>query len=160
MLQTSREFSMKTNGLIESSKYPNPDEADWPFKVEELSESLGAALSDSATLRETSLALDQLAHDFGCDAIVGASPLGDRLAGAVVASGRNGLALYSRDRAARVVLVVDGLLATGVQIANKSRAILEAGASRVVGAVILGEHEALLICREELGDEVIALEEF
>jgi len=150
---------MKAKALLELIGTPDPANPDWPFKVAELSEGLGNALSESPELKEISLALGRVADDCGCDAVTGASSLGERLAGAIVVGTDNGLALYSRDHPAGTVLIVDGLLATGAQISRKARLVREAGTDHVVGAVVLAEHGALADCREEIGD-VVALEEF
>jgi hypothetical protein len=133
---------------------------DWPFLVSDLARHLEAELGQPDVLVEVADKLAAIAQDHGCQAVAGASRIGGQLAGALVARGVNGIRLFSAADPVDTVLVVDGLLATGTQIARAVRVAKDAGAKQTVAAVVLGNHEAIDICRDEIQGDVVVLEEF
>ena len=78
-----------------------------------------------------------IATELGCHQVLGASPLGNRLAAGVVALAGNGLRVFHPAERIDNVLVVDGLMITGVQVAQASQRAIAAGASRVCAAVVM-----------------------
>jgi uracil phosphoribosyltransferase len=57
------------------------------------------------------------------------------------------------------MLVVEGMLVSGAQMARAAARAKAAGAERVVGAAVLAEPTGLASCRREIGDEITALRE-
>lgn len=133
---------------------------DWPFRVADLARDLEVELGQPDVLFEVADRLLAIAEDHGCQAVAGASRVGGQLAGAVVARAANGLRLFSAADPVDIVLVVDGILTTGTQIVRTVRAAKVAGAKQAVAAAVLGNHEAIGICREEIQGDVVALDEF
>jgi orotate phosphoribosyltransferase len=80
--------------------------------------------------------LVEVAHNLGCTAITGASALGERLAAAAVAVGKNGLHMY-RTHEQDPVLIVDGILVTGSQIMSAAMRLNSEGAPRPAAAVVV-----------------------
>jgi orotate phosphoribosyltransferase len=136
------------------------DPNDWPFLVNEVARSLDEQLQSGDSLRAFARRIDAIAQEHACAAIFGASSTGQQLAGAAVAASANGLRLFSHGAPTANVLVVDSLLASGVQILRAAREVKAAGALRVVGCAIAADREGAAVCRNELGDEVVALVEF
>jgi hypothetical protein len=136
----------------------NPDE--WPFRIGDIARSLERHLQSGDVLRAYAKEIDLIARDAGCEAIVGASSAGQQLAGAAVAASANGLQLFSQAHPVASVLVVDTLLASGVQLLRTARDLKAAGATRVIGCVIAADREGAALSRQELGEDVIALAEF
>lgn len=133
---------------------------DWPAPVIGIARQLDEHLADPASLKAVVIDLIKVAERFRCDAVAGASPLGERLAGAMVASGDR-LRLFSSARQDRCVLVVDGLLATGTQLSQAMRQARDAGATHTPAVALMADHDALKALRSRLkDDEVIALREF
>jgi hypothetical protein len=135
-------------------------EDDWPFRVANLARNLEAELGRPGVLVEVADQLIAIAEEHGCEAVAGASRVGGQLAGALVARSSNGLRLFSPLDPVESILVLDGVLATGTQIARTVRAARHAGAKRAVAAAVLANHEAIDICRAEIDGDVIALGEF
>jgi orotate phosphoribosyltransferase len=135
-----------------------PDE--WPFRIGDIARLLDEQLQSSEVLRACARRIDAIATELGCDAIAGASSTGHQLAGAAVAASANGLRLFSRGAPSASVLVVDSLLASGVQLLRTARDLRAAGAGRVVGCVIAADRDGAAICRREFGGDVVALAEF
>jgi orotate phosphoribosyltransferase-like protein len=82
-------------------------------------------------------AVAALAAQEGCHDLLGASPLGERLAAAAVAVAGNGLRVWGSDVDSQNVLVIDGLMVSGSQIAEASARAIQAGAAKVVATVLL-----------------------
>ena len=133
---------------------------EWPFSIVTLSRELAAGLAGPEALRGIATQIQDIAEKFECTAIVGASRFGDELAGAVVATSGNGLRIFSTEEPTESVLVIDGVLSTGAQILRMIRTAKNGGAKRAVGLAILGSSQALKWCKEEIGEPVMALEEF
>lgn len=110
---------------------------DEPLRAVAAGEDLELALADPGALRNVCEGFISIANQFGCHQVLGASPLGNRLAAGVVALGGNELRLFHQAESASSVLVIDGLLVTGVQIAQAGQMAIRAGASRVCGAVVM-----------------------
>jgi phosphoribosylpyrophosphate synthetase len=111
-------------------------EDDQLFMAAEAGESLERALADPVVLTETSLRLVGVANDLGCKRVFGASALGQRLAGAVIALAANGLKDQTAGMQGEAVLVIDGLLVTGTQVASAARRARLGGADSVCAAVV------------------------
>jgi orotate phosphoribosyltransferase len=133
---------------------------EWPFRVAELAKELDAELANPEVLQQVADQLLGLVEKLDCQAVSGASQVGTTLAGAVVARSGNGLRLFSKDVPVESVLVLDGVLATGAQIIRAVNVVRNAGATRAVAAALLADREALALCRQALGDDVLALEEY
>lgn len=86
------------------------------LRTADLAERLQDALADGQTLATVARRVARFASDHGCDVIMGASPIGERVAGAAVAVSGNGVRGSSRADSGAQVLVVDGLYVTGSQI--------------------------------------------
>jgi hypothetical protein len=136
----------------------SPDE--WPFRIADIARSLDRQLQSSDILRAYAKRIDLIAKDAGCEAIAGASGTGQQLAGAAVAASANGLRLFSQASPATSVLIVDSLLASGVQLIRTARDLKAAGAKRVVGCVIAADREGAAVWQKELGEHLVALAEF
>jgi hypothetical protein len=108
-----------------------------PFRMAELGESLDRALSDSAALSTVARRVYETAERLDCRRVAGASPLGERLAGAAVAIAQNGLGVYAPGESVKDVLVVDGLLATGTGVAWAAQSLKQQGVERTPVAVVL-----------------------
>jgi adenine/guanine phosphoribosyltransferase-like PRPP-binding protein len=134
--------------------------ADWPFRVADLARDLEVELGHPDVLTEIADRFVVIAEEYGCQAVMGASRVGGQLAGAVVARAENGLRMFSAVDPAEVVLVIDGMLATGTQIARAVRAMKRAGAKRAVAVAVLGNPDAIPICRDEIQDDIVVLDEF
>jgi len=143
--------------LAKARAASDSDTDEWPFQAAAAGEALDEVLADPANLVRTSRQVVKIAHELGCDRVMGASPLGQRLAGAAVALGRNGLKDQSAGVRGKSVLVVDGILVSGVSIASASRRALEAGARRISALVVASTHApSEQLCR--LADPIVILE--
>jgi hypothetical protein len=110
---------------------------EWGFRAMAVGERLEAELTQPDGLTEVSRSLIAIAEERGCTQILGASAVGERLAAAAVAIAHNGLSLFARGDPAESVLVVDGSLATGTQIARAARQAKQAGAHFTPAAVVI-----------------------
>lgn len=119
---------------------------------------LEAEVADPATLLAVADRMVQLAISVECSAVAGASPLGERLAGAVVAQSKGALRLPVGEMNGSRVMFLDGLVNTGVQIARALRAARRSGMEKVVGGAVLGRCDALEVWRAE-GDQIEVLQE-
>lgn len=135
-----------------------PGTGDWPLPAITLAGELEAELSDPAKLIEVADRLVQLAIGAECSVVAGASPFGERLAGAVVAQSQGALRLPIGEMNGSRVMFLDGLVNTGVQIARALRAARRSGMENVVGGAVLGRRDALEIWRAE-GDQIEVLQE-
>lgn len=135
-----------------------PGAGDWPLPAIALAGELEAELADPTTLTQVADRLVQLAISAECSAVAGASPLGDRLAGAVVAQSEGALRLSAGDMNGSRVMFLDGLVNTGVQIARALRTARRSGMENVVGGAVLGRRDALEVWRAE-GDQIVVLQE-
>ncbi len=132
-------FTMEA-ALAEVRAAAQSDADDQPFQAAAAGEALERALADPETLIAESRRLIEVAARLGCERLMGASPLGERLAGAMVALSANGLKDVSAGIEGLSVLVVDGILVTGVQLASASHRARSAGARSVAGAVVAAAH--------------------
>src|SRR5262245_38751446 len=104
----------------------------------ELGESLERALASPDDLRDVAKQVLAVAENLDCDAVIGASPVGDRLAAAAVAVGGNGLRSFTASgEIPEHLLLVDGLLATGAQIERAAKRAHDYGVARSSCAVVL-----------------------
>jgi len=134
-----------------------PPADDQLFMAAEAGESLERALADPAVLTETSLRFVEVANDLGCKRVFGASALGQRLAGAVIALAANGLKDQTAGVDGEAVLVIDGLLVTGAQLASAARRARLSGASTVCAAVVASV-EPDLERFERVAERIVVLE--
>ena len=107
------------------------------FRAAEIGERLEMALADPEALTGVARRIVALARELGCDHLLGASRLGERLASAAVVTAGNDLRLFDVGRPARHVLVVDGFAATGAQITAACRRAESRGATHVSAAAVL-----------------------
>lgn len=115
-----------------------------------LAEDLESLLADFQWLAEAAHRIAELANRKGCDALVGASELGNRLAGAAIAQAANGLRAHDTKSAPRHVLVLDGMYVTGSQIDRAAKLAADSGAGEVSAAVLLS---AVTNPKIRIGDE-------
>jgi len=116
-------------------------------------EALGVRPDTLATVAEwvTSLAMTS-----GCSRLVGASRFGQTVVGAAVALSDGRLRCYQAPEAAEGgVLVVDGILVTGSQLADTATALRQDGVVRVVGAVVLAAQPPGAQLRQLVDDLVV-----
>jgi hypothetical protein len=132
---------------------------DWPLAIAALSERLDRELEQPAALGEVARQVAQVAHRLHCEALAGASPLGTRIARASVANAMNGLRMFDGVTPATTVLIVEGILASGVQAGRAARSARSAGVAHTPAVALLADPIALERCREVFSDEVIALRE-
>jgi hypothetical protein len=107
------------------------------FAAAQIAEHLEEALADPALLIEVSQQFIRIAQSLRCDRVKGVSPVGERLAGAVVAVANNGLRVYQAQQPAEHVLVIDGVAATGAQLSAACRHATSQGVPRVSAAAVL-----------------------
>jgi len=132
---------------------------DWPSRVIAMARDLDVHLSEPDGLRAVVGELVSIAKRLECDSVAGASPIGERLAGAVAASD-HGLRLFARGQSARSVLVLDGMLATGVQLTRAMHLAREGGALHTPAATLMADRDSLRALRARSHEEVFALREF
>lgn len=130
---------------------------DWAEQTLQLAHRLEADLGSDERFEGILGELQIQANRLGCEMVTGASGLGHQLAGALAHRSAGTLRLWVANGAAGTMLIVDGVLATGVQLGNRASAAKRSGATRVVGAVAIATDEGLEAARQMLGDEVIAL---
>lgn len=106
------------------------------FLAAEAGEALEQALADSKNLTFISRRMADVAKRTHSTRVFGASPLGERIAAATVVTAQNGLSDQKAGLEGERVLVVDGLLVTGIQVANALRRANAAGAASVSIAVV------------------------
>lgn len=114
-------------------------------------------LADPAQLAEITRQLAEIADAAGAVMVTGASALGHQLAGLVAATAQPPVSLWAQNGARGTVLVLEGVLVSGTQIAMTARRARAAGADRVIGAAVIAEPTGLEMCRRELRDDVRAL---
>lgn len=124
------------------------------LRAAEVGETVKRELADPSALTDISRRLIAVADRLGCKRVFGASPLGERLAGAVVALANNGIKEHSAGVDGQHVLVVDGLLVTGVQIAAAVRRARAEGAPKVSAAVFA----SLMQDSEGIADDLVVLQ--
>ena len=107
-----------------------------PSRTAQIGEKLRAAISDPAVFRSLSERVVVSAQHFACDAVLGASRLGDQLAAGAVALANNGLHMLADGERPKRVLIVDGLLASGMQLSRATRQVRSQGASPYAAVVI------------------------
>lgn len=133
--------------------------SDFPARLTRLGEDLEAELSKPVVLKRIADDLAPLLRGTRCNKVVGASALGERIAGALMATHGAELVGETLHQAPRV-LVVDGVLTTGAQMQRAIQGARDSGAGYVSGVVVVADHAALQACREHLRAEVVALREF
>jgi hypothetical protein len=131
----------------------------WTAAVIEAGHALETALANPKELQEVADQLGELATACGAVMITGASAQGHQLAGLVAARASRPLTLWAQNGAHGTVLVVEGVLVSGAQMARAAARAKAAGAERVVGVAVLAEPSGLASCRREIGDEINALRE-
>lgn len=132
---------------------------DWPLAIAGLSERLERELDEPAVLDQIAREVTDIADRLHCDAIAGASPLGARIARASVAMSTNGLRVFDERVPGATVLVVDGVLASGVQTVRMARSARNLGARQTPAVAVLADPRALERCRNASPDGIIALRE-
>jgi hypothetical protein len=100
-----------------------------------LGEELEAVLATPDVLRETAVEIAQVARQWECSSVVGASSAGDRLAASVVTVD-GALQLLVQSSKPNRVLVVDTVLVTGFNLRSSAELARSLGATFVVGCVV------------------------
>ena len=120
---------------------PSADDPVWPVAAAEIGDVVSVLLSDPEYLVEVSDRIAAVLAAESCDAIAGASPTGDRIAGAVAST--HTVRMFDFAVPARRVLVVDGVLATGAALSLAIEEIQHSGSEapeiRAAVALDLGE---------------------
>jgi hypothetical protein len=132
-------------------------EDDQLFMAAAAGESLERLLADPVELTKTSLRFAEVAHELGCSRVYGASDLGQRLAGAAIALSGNGLKDHTAGMDGQAVLIVDGLLVTGTQVASAARRARRDGAASVCAAVV-ASFEPDFTQLKQFADQLVVLE--
>jgi hypothetical protein len=132
---------------------------DWIGGIHRAARGLEESLANPEHLRQLADELTQVAESTGASMVTGASPLGNQLAGLVAGQPGSGLTLWAQNGAHGTLLVIEGVLASGAQLARTATRARVAGADRVVGVAVVAEPRGLAACRHELGDDVRALRE-
>lgn len=114
---------------------PSVSDPNWPFAAAAVGEAVAAAIANPAQLNDSTHRCYAAAQRLACDAISGASPTGETLATATTAI--HGLARFVEGTPAACVLLVDGVLATGVSFHLAAQRLLANGASSVRLAALL-----------------------
>jgi hypothetical protein len=120
---------------LSSIKAARPSE--WSLRAAALGERLEQLCASGEVLATASEEIVAIANREGCVSLIGASPLGERLAGAAVAVAQNGLRIWDGKSTKRNVLVVDGLLVTGSQVSEAIQKLRSAGVGRAMAAVLM-----------------------
>ena len=107
----------------------------WPVAASGIGEVVAAQLANPELLVDIRERIAAVCVAEGCDAIAGASPIGDRIAGAVAAA--HSLRIFDDSIPSQRVLVVDGVLATGAALFLAIEEIHRAGAKETRAAVVL-----------------------
>jgi len=123
--------------------------------LNDLALSLEAELGNPEALRIIAGDLAPIAVELGCGTMIGASSIGERIAGAFIATHGEDL-----NTARGSVLIVDGVLSTGMQMQRAIRKAREAGAQKVAGIVVAADRDALRLCNADPKTRVVALAEF
>lgn len=105
-------------------------------------------IAGSEVLSFVSRELISVAQELDCKGVAGASPTGERLAGAMVALSDNGLSVFNPKDPAKRVVIVDGMLATGTLLLRQAHKLRANGAAYCGGAVLFASRTA----SESLGD--------
>lgn len=134
---------------------------DWTRQLIALAQRVELDLGDSKHLDAVASRLLAVAREWGASSVVGASRLGERLAGAVATKSKGTLGLWSSQSngTAPSVVVVDALLASGSQIGKAIRAAKEHGAARTMAIAVVADGAALELARRDVGERILALEE-
>lgn len=130
---------------------------DWPFDVAQLGEDLEIELSDPEVFKTVAEEISRLAERGGFGGVIGASRLGERLAGAAVAVASNGLRVASSDWQPERTLIVDGLLATGARLQQVAEALAEGGTTTAAAVVLAIGDTTDLNLRHLEGINVLAI---
>jgi hypothetical protein len=143
--------------VIEEGRSLLDGESGWVFRALALSESLDKELTAQDALSEVAARLRAVAVDSGCTLVAGASPTGERLAGAVVAGSEGALRLWSGAPESECILFLDGSVATGIQLVDAIRRAEHSGAPHAIGAAVIARRAALDQWRGS-GVSLVALE--
>jgi hypothetical protein len=112
------------------------------FRLSELGELVEAALADPGVLTYVSERVIEVARDLACEAVAGASAVGERMAGAAAALSGRTLRLCGSQNGhdgsvpARVLLL-DGLFATGTQLSWLAQRLKTQGVESTPAAVVV-----------------------
>jgi hypothetical protein len=112
-------------------------------------------LDDPAVFAAHVQSLGAIVRELDIDAVAGVSTVGRRLAFAI--SREVGVSAWAGERGTGSLLLVDGLVNTGVQLMLGLRSALEAGVSIVAGAAVRADRDALARLKET-GVEIRALQ--
>lgn len=126
----------------------------WAFQVSALSDRLAANLDKREYLLDVADRVLKVARDESCTTLVGASEAGRRIVEAAL--GRD----HGMDGPIRgsMVLVVDGLLATGTNLVATADRVREEGAAGIAIVAALADRTGLQAVELEVGGKVVALE--
>jgi len=121
----------------ELNNLENSPPAEWALRAAAVGERLERLCAAGDVLARASAEIVKIAKREQCAALLGASALGERLAGAAVASAQDGLRIWDAQSNHYSVLVVDGLMVSGSQVAQAVSFARSHGARRTVAAVLM-----------------------
>src|SRR5689334_4542966 len=99
---------------------------EWPLRAMDLAHDVDVELGRAGVLRRVAADLLPIAQRHGCDAVVGASLVGERLAAAVAACDGDQVGIFTGGE--HRVLVLDAILTTGTQMHRAIDQARDAGA--------------------------------
>jgi hypothetical protein len=129
-------MSIEAIAALASEATAGPDDANWPVLAAALGDHLDEALAEPDVLREVVARLLNVAVAHDVQIVLSASSAGRMIVGAAMANANNGLrVLVDGERATRVV-VIDGVLATGVNLSRAVALARGSGAETVVAVAV------------------------
>lgn len=139
-----------------AKEIPERSDGEWVLRVMAIAEGLDRELADAERLAAVADRLIEVAEQLELRCLVGASPAGDHLIGAM--SLRSGGRVTRRVGGSDPTLVIEGVMATGTQVVRAARDLQSEGVERVAGVAVLADPAALEFSRAELNLDVRALE--
>jgi hypothetical protein len=129
-------MSVEAIAALASEAMAGPRTPEWPVLAAALGDHLDDALAEPEFLREVVTRFMEVAVAHDAQFVLSASSTGRLIVGAAMANAGNGLrALVNGTNAERVV-VIDGVLATGVNLARAVEIARRSGATTVVAVAV------------------------
>jgi phosphoribosylpyrophosphate synthetase len=139
-----KEKAMSIQAIAElaSEASAGPDATEWPVLAAALGDRLDEALAEPDVLREVVTRLLAVVAQHDASFVMSASAAGRLIVGAVVANAGTGVRALVNGAQAESVVVVDGVIATGVNLSRAVEVARGSGAQTVVAvAVTSARHE-------------------
>ena len=150
-----KSLSQGLAALAARLKTSDDDRESWAPAVLGATRELEQEIAAGEALRLVAASVLNVAEDGGYEQVTGASRMGDQVAGAAVALSSKALRLWLGGPMNGPVLIVDGVLATGTQMAAMAQEARLAGASRVGGVAVVATRNGLRFARDEVGDVTV-----